>query len=172
MYQFSVIDNDDTYTVEVLGGIPAGSNLTYDKGVYIFTWTLRQVQNVSLTFYAVDSLNASAQLAIPVLICACQNGGNCTLNESLDANVTSVVMTCECLKGAYYSNYFLIINSYFVQLMMVLSVRRTEMDVWTNSATVVSSATMSQLLGWVSHVDHVPMGTLEIQNESAQVMGL
>ena len=101
VYQFSVIDDGDTYTVGVVGGTPAGSNLTYDQGIYSFTWILQQVQNVSLTFYAVDSLNATSQLTITVLICACQNGGNCTLNGSIDANARSVVMTCKCSKGMY-----------------------------------------------------------------------
>ena len=101
-YQFSVIDDRDSYDVGVVGGIPSGSNLTNDQGIYIFTWILQQIQNISLTFYAVDSLNATAQLSIPVLICACQNGGNCTLNGLIDVGIKSVVMMCECSKGVYY----------------------------------------------------------------------
>ena len=44
------------------------------------------------------------------------------------------------------------------------------MDVWKDSATQVSSAMMSQLLGLALHVDLVPVGTQEFQKESAQVI--
>ena len=107
IYQFSVTaDDGDTYVVGIVGGIPFGSNLTNNQGNYTFTWILQQVQNVSLIFYATDSLNATFQLSIPVLICACQNGGNCTLEGPIDTYDKSVVMACNCSKGMYFENQF------------------------------------------------------------------
>ena len=35
--------------------------------------------NISLTFYATDTLNASSLLNVQVQQCACHNSGNCTL---------------------------------------------------------------------------------------------
>ena len=53
---------------------------------------------------------------------------------------------------------------------MVHSVRRTEMGVWKNSATQVSSVKISLLLGWALCVDHVPVGTQDLE-KTAQVGG-
>ena len=100
VYQFYVMDDEDTYTVGVVGGIPADANITYDRENYSFAWILHQVQNVSLTFYISDSLNVTTQLSVQVIICACKNGGNCTLdglNDTIDAQ--SLIMNCECSKG-------------------------------------------------------------------------
>ncbi|KAL5468857.1 hypothetical protein EMCRGX_G029980 [Ephydatia muelleri] len=100
VYHFYVMDDEETYTVGVVGGIPAGANITYYKENYTFTWILHQIQNVSLTFYISDSLNVTTQLSVQVRICACQNRGNCTLNGlNYITDAHSVIMNCECSKA-------------------------------------------------------------------------
>ena len=99
IYNFTVVDTDDNITVGVVEGIPYNATLAGSNGMYTFNWTISNLTNASLTFFAMDSLNATSVLSVQVQICACTNGGNCTLNGLLNDDDQSVVMKCVCPKG-------------------------------------------------------------------------
>ena len=98
LYQFTV-DDTDVFKVGVVGGIPTGGSLAGSQRAFTFTLTLTHVQNVSLTFFAVDSLNATSLLSVQVQVCGCQNGGNCTLRGLIGTDGSSLILNCECNKG-------------------------------------------------------------------------
>ena len=101
-YVFSVVDSGDTFSVGVLGGSPVSSNLiNQGEGVFVFEWMLQEQTNVSLTFFAKDSLNATATLSPKVEFCVCANGGECTLEGLLSTDASIVVMNCLCTKGNF-----------------------------------------------------------------------
>ena len=101
-YTFTVTDPGDTFIVGLLEGLPVSSNLiNKGDGVFVFIWTLRQPTNMSLTFFARDSLNASSTLSPRVEVCACANEGECTLDGLLSTDDTTVIMNCLCTEGWY-----------------------------------------------------------------------
>ena len=98
VYTFTVTD-EDNFTVGVINGAPIGASLTGYHGNYKFTWTSKNIENMSLTFYATDSLNASSLLNVQIQQCACQNSGKCTLLGAVVSDQNSLVMNCDCLQG-------------------------------------------------------------------------
>ena len=128
-YSFTVVDPGDVFTVGAVGGLPNGAALEEGpNGLYTFTWTLDQVQDISLHFYAKDSLEAVSAISVQVYICACENSGNCTLNGVLSTGADSVVMRCECPLGESH-NYFEYNssnsdNQCLLQLTVVRSVKK------------------------------------------------
>ena len=99
-YTFTVTDAKNTFVVGVLGGLPISSELiNQGDGVFTFSWTLQQPTNMSLTFFARDSLNASSTLSPRVEVCACANGGECTLDGLLSTDYSTVIMNCLCTEG-------------------------------------------------------------------------
>ena len=68
-YSFTVVDPGDAFIVGVVGGLPNGAALEEGSdGLYTFTWTLDQVQSISLRFYAKDSLEAASAISVQVHI--------------------------------------------------------------------------------------------------------
>ena len=55
--------------------------------------------NATVSFVAMDVMNASSLLDPQVLVCACQNGGNCTLEGILDQDADPFIMNCVCTEG-------------------------------------------------------------------------
>ena len=107
-YTFTVTDPGDTFTVGVLGGLPINSDLIRQgEGVFTFLWTLQQPTNISLTFFARDSFNASSTLSPRVEVCACANGGECTLEGLLSTDDTTVIMNCICTEGYHIHQSFI-----------------------------------------------------------------
>ena len=100
LYQFTV-DDTDVFKVGVVGGIPTGGSLAGSQRTFTFNLTLPSVQNVSLTFFAVDSLNATSLLSVQVQVCGCQNGGNCTMSGLLGTDGPGLILNCECNKGEF-----------------------------------------------------------------------
>ena len=99
-YTFTVTDPGDTFIVGVLGGLPVFSDLIDNEdGLFTFVWTVQQPTNISLNFFARDSLNASSTLSPRVEVCACANGGECTLDGLLSTDDSSVIMNCLCNEG-------------------------------------------------------------------------
>ena len=90
----------------MVGGIPYDAKLIGLKGAYTFNLTTSKMENISLTFFAVDSLNATSILSVQLQICACRNGGNCTLIGLSNRDAQSIVMKCDCPKGqsVYFDN--------------------------------------------------------------------
>lgn len=82
------------------GGLPENSFLeeTDDEGVFDFRWTLEEITTEPLVFVANDSRGASSLFVPTVEVCACVNGGNCTLDGLLTSDAT-VVMNCVCSDG-------------------------------------------------------------------------
>ena len=85
----------------MVGGIPFNATLFGSKGAYTFSWTFSKVDNSSLTFFAMDSFNATSILSVQLQICACSNGGNCTLIGLFNSDAQSVVMRCDCSEGLF-----------------------------------------------------------------------
>ena len=94
-----MFDSGDEVTLSMLGGLPEGSTLEeIDEGEYVFRWTLQEVTTKSLVFIANDSARASSMFAPIVHICACLNGGICTLNGPISGS-TTIIMNCNCNEG-------------------------------------------------------------------------
>lgn len=91
-------DSGDEVTLSVLGGLPQGSTLEEIEGEYVFRWTLQEVTTKSLIFIANDSAGASSMFAPIVHICACVNGGICTLSGPVSGS-TTIIMNCNCNEG-------------------------------------------------------------------------
>lgn len=91
--------DDDNFMVGVLGVLPHGASLSGYQENYNFTWKVVNLQNISLTLIAQDSLNASTLLSVQVQLCACQNNGMCTLEGVVVSEENSLVMNCDCQKG-------------------------------------------------------------------------
>ena len=95
-------DSGDNFTVEVVGGLPPNSSLTDDgDGTYTFQWILFEAVPFELSFLAIDHEGASSSLTPTVEICACKNGGNCTLMGEPPTN-TSYVLSCNCPAGTVH----------------------------------------------------------------------
>ena len=99
MLILNVVDPGDNITLMVQGGLPENSILEeIAPGEFAFNWTLLQVTYAPLVFVANDTRGAST-LFIPIVeICACANGGNCSLEGVLSNNAT-IVMSCLCTEG-------------------------------------------------------------------------
>ena len=125
VHKFTVTD-DDSFTVGVVNGVPPGASLSGYQGHYNFTWTSNHIENISLTLYATDSLNASSLLSVQVQQCACQNSGSCTLNGAATSDQNSVVMNCDCTQGTcmymYMQCLYCVCNVCIVCAMFVLCV--------------------------------------------------
>ena len=94
-----MFDSEDDVTLSMLGGLPQGSTLEeVEEGKYIFRWILLEVVTKSLIFIANDSMGASSMFVPIVHICACVNGGICTLSGPLSGS-TTIIMNCHCNEG-------------------------------------------------------------------------
>ena len=95
----TVTDPGDEVTFTVQGGLPANSVLEkISDNEYVFRWSPQQVFFSSLTFVANDSSGATSVFTPIVEVCACVNGGNCTLDGVLTSNIT-IIMACQCSQG-------------------------------------------------------------------------
>ena len=103
---FNVTDDKNTFNVSTLNGLPVNSTLTpmaMDGFTeFVFRWNIYEVVNRSLMFEARDELDAVSVLNVQVQICACQNGGNCTLGGLLSTTASTIVLNCECSEGQCY----------------------------------------------------------------------
>ena len=100
---FTVTDDNNLFNVSVVGGLPVNSTLTSTPQdgfmSYTFSWTIFEIVDVSLMFEARDERNAVSVLSVQVQICACQNGGECTLDGLLSSSDRTVVLNCNCPEG-------------------------------------------------------------------------
>ena len=94
-----VEDPGDEFTLSVRGGLPDNSILEeIAEGEFEFRWNLQEITTDSLVFVANDTRGASSVFIPTVEVCACVNGGNCTLDGLLTSAAT-VVMNCVCSDG-------------------------------------------------------------------------
>lgn len=98
VYILSVSDPGDNFTLTLMNEPPDKFVLEESGGEYLYKWTLLGITNVTLTFIAMDSRGAASTFTPTVELCACVNGGNCTLDGVLTNNA-SVVMNCHCSEG-------------------------------------------------------------------------
>ena len=66
---------------------------------YKFIWELLEVSNDTVEFVATDSFSATSQLAPTIEMCACENGGVCTLDGVTNLDQNPIVMNCNCPDG-------------------------------------------------------------------------
>lgn len=99
IYTFTVTD-DNNFTVTLDGGAPQGGLLFDDgEGRYTFRWTPETTPDRALSFLAVDDLLASTLHSPVLLVCACFNGGMCTLEGVLSTNELLQNLICTCSEG-------------------------------------------------------------------------
>ena len=104
VYTFNVVDTND-FNVTVQGGAPQGSVLSDDgAGTYTFKWTPIAIPTTELTFLAVDQLGAATVHTPFVQVCACFNGGECTLQGVPSTNRLIQNLTCLCTEGKLKRN--------------------------------------------------------------------
>ena len=107
LYEFAVDDASNGLSVGLVGGIPQGATLKESQGSYQFLWNLSSIpsssiNDYSLKFYAINSINQTTYHTVYVMICNCKNGGNCTFN-ALQGNYThSIILSCLCSRGILY----------------------------------------------------------------------
>ena len=99
VFTLKVVDPGDEFTVDIEGGLPENSVIEeVTDGEYVFRWNLQQVTTEPLVFIANDTRGAASVFIPTVEVCACSNGGRCTLDGVLNSNAT-VVMNCLCSDG-------------------------------------------------------------------------
>lgn len=70
------------------------------KGRYTLAWTPTNLANVSLTLMAEDSRGEKTYLRLFIILCPCQNGGECTsIGASYNDDLLLQVQRCYCPKG-------------------------------------------------------------------------
>ncbi len=104
VYGFSVMDEKDNFTVEVMGELPEGAALEGNGGgEYTYRWNLQAVTNATdvstLEFVATDSAGASSLLSPQLIVCPCANGGECTLDGIINTMASVIIMNCNCPEG-------------------------------------------------------------------------
>ena len=102
VYTFNASDDGgEQVQVNILGGLPANATLLQvNSTTYNFTWRLTNPNHASnLTFYASDSFGVVGVLSPEIVVCACQNGGNCTSEGMLSAQNNVLIMNCICPSG-------------------------------------------------------------------------
>ncbi|XP_063960999.1 uncharacterized protein LOC129268585 isoform X3 [Lytechinus pictus] len=92
-------DDDDVYFT-FNDTTPDGANISADG---IFTWTPTNLNISSIEIIAMDNRGAETSLSYKVLICQCENDGECDFEsqaegQDLNANGFAVV-TCNCTNG-------------------------------------------------------------------------
>ena len=96
-YIFNVTDDND-FNVSLSGDeLPGNVYLTQEGNTFTFTWNLTEFENTTLMFIATDNLGAISFLQPQLLICPCNNDGNCTTSGLLDTAADPLLMNCLCL---------------------------------------------------------------------------
>ncbi len=102
---FTITDDNNNLSVSVIGGLPMGSSLIVEEvngsSEATFLWSLDEIVDVSLVFEARDERNAVSLLNVQVLICACENGGECNSIGLGSLTGGTVVLNCDCPDGKY-----------------------------------------------------------------------
>ena len=101
IFNFTVLDTDDSIIVNVLGEIsPTELTIVSNGGSqYSLHYHPAAVSNETLTVIATDPHNASATFSPSLHFCACSNGGNCTLEGLVLSDAPTLTMNCACSDG-------------------------------------------------------------------------
>ena len=99
-YTFNVTD-DDNFTLSVaMAGVSTELIDTMVNGVFIFRITLPAADSgFTLDITATDDEGASSLFSPQVQICACLNGGNCTIDGILNPTADPLLLRCICPLG-------------------------------------------------------------------------
>ena len=113
-FNLSVTDpNGDDFTLTVEGGLASADVsevMNVSKGEFLYRialFDLPQLENNPLVFRATDTKGATSTFIPTLEVCACGNGGQCTLDRTggIDA---IVIMNCICPEGKIIVNMFYI----------------------------------------------------------------
>lgn len=99
IYTFTVVDDND-FNVTIEGEAPQGSVfLDNGDGTYTFIWTPTSIPTEELSFLAMDELGAGTIHSPLVQVCACFNGGECTLQGVPSTTRRIQNLNCLCTEG-------------------------------------------------------------------------
>lgn len=102
IYTFTVMDAND-FNVTIEGGAPKGGILSDDgDGMYTFIWTPIAIPTREMSFIALDEVGAATVHTPFVQVCACFNGGECTLQGVPSTNKLIQNLTCLCTEGSLF----------------------------------------------------------------------
>lgn len=97
-YIFTAVDTDDV--VVTIEGPPASHYTLIQNGnSYTLNFLVSSVFTYETMIVAMDTMDVASTLNPRVEICACQNGGNCTLDGIITQTSNVVDMLCMCTSG-------------------------------------------------------------------------
>ena len=101
VYNFTVEDTDSNITVGLVGGLPTGASLVNNGGSQhsVHYSPTVATDNETLTIIATDPHSASSTITPTLYLCACANGGSCTLEGLPSSDAKTVIMNCACSQG-------------------------------------------------------------------------
>lgn len=112
IYTFTVTDTDD-FNVTV-DDQPEDSILFDDgNGTYMFIWTPLTIPISELTFTAIDEIGGASVHSPLVQVCACFNGGQCTLQGVSTPDRQIQNLTCLCTEGKCKLTTFMLADLHF-----------------------------------------------------------
>ena len=100
-YSFTAIDDASDTVVVTIEGLSADDYTLIQNG-NSYTLSIDVTIGVPIIIVATDSMNVVSTLSPTIEICACQNGGNCTLDGVLATGQDIIIMLCECPPGMNY----------------------------------------------------------------------
>ncbi len=97
------MDDGDSFSADVAGGVPLGASLSNEGGgAYVFTWSPASVADVrAINFLITDSGNAVTLLNPQLEVCPCGDDGECTIETVLDRTTPIIIMGCICSEGEW-----------------------------------------------------------------------
>ena len=103
VFNFTVEDTDSNITVGLVGGLPTGATLVSNGGGQYSVHYRPTVatNNETLTIIATDPHSASSTITLTLYLCACANGGNCTLEGLPSSDAKTIIMNCACSQGKF-----------------------------------------------------------------------
>ena len=104
-YVFNVTD-ENNFNVTVGSTSPENGHLVQEGDTITFVWNVPNINeaNTTLMFIATDDQGAIAYLRPRLLICPCENSGNCTTEGLSGTADNPLVMNCQCDPGIHVKN--------------------------------------------------------------------
>ena len=116
-FNLSVTDpNGDDFTLTVEGGLTGADIselMSVSEGAFLYRiaiFDLPQLENSPLVFRATDIREATSTFIPTLEVCACVNGGQCTLDGTGSIDAT-VIMSCICPEGKIIIIFVLYISA-------------------------------------------------------------
>ena len=114
VFNFTVEDIDSNITVGLVRGLPTGASIVSNGGSQYSVHYRPTVvtNNETLTIIATDPHSASSTITPRLYLCACANGGSCTLEGLPSSDAKAVIMNCDCSQGNYSTVEAHVVNLY------------------------------------------------------------